>query len=97
MKESLGDSNELTQADYNADKLPSNKSSTKGLGRSEPNKKEWVKIENDINIPLGNIISTDSSNKNGYSLLYNEYIVYNESQVRTRFLVKIEFDFEDDE
>jgi hypothetical protein len=29
-------------------------------------------------------------------LLYNEYIVYNESQIRTRFIVKIEFDFDEE-
>ena len=93
----MGESNELIQADYNADKLPSNKSSTKGLGRSEPNKKEWIKIEDDITVPIGNITSTESSsNKNAYSLLYNEYIVYNESQIRTRFIVKIEFDFDEE-
>ncbi len=93
----MGESNELIQADYNADKLPSNKLSTKGLGRSEPNKKEWIKIEDDITVPIGNITSTESSsNKNAYSLLYNEYIVYNESQIRTRFIVKIEFDFDEE-
>jgi poly [ADP-ribose] polymerase len=93
----LGECNELLQADYNADKLPSNKSSTKGLGRSEPNKKEWINIENDITVPIGNITSTESSsNKNAYSLLYNEYIVYNEAQIRTRFIVKIEFDFDEE-
>ncbi len=93
----MGECNELLQADYNADKLPSNKSSTKGLGRSEPNKKEWINIENDITVPIGNITSTESSsNKNAYSLLYNEYIVYNEAQIRTRFIVKIEFDFDEE-
>ena len=95
-KVSLGECNELIQANYDADKLPANKSSTKGLGKSEPDKKEWIKIDNDVTVPIGKIISTDSNNKNGYSLLYNEYIVYNEAQIKTRFLVKIEFDFEDD-
>ena len=33
---SLGQSNDLLAADYNADKLPKGKHSTKGLGRVEP-------------------------------------------------------------
>ena len=89
----LGECNELIQADYNANKLPANKSSTKGLGKSEPNRKQWVKIENDVLLPIGDIVSKD--NTNSYTLLYNEYIVYDEAQIKTRFLVKIEFDFED--
>lgn len=44
-------------------------------------------------VPMGPpdlvVPKTDTS----YSLLYNEYIVYNPAQVRTRFLLKVKFNF----
>ncbi len=53
---SLGISNELKQADNNADKLPKGKMSTKGLGKSSPEKNEWVTLEDGCVVPSGNLI-----------------------------------------
>ncbi|CAF0727501.1 unnamed protein product [Brachionus calyciflorus] len=92
---SLGVCNELKQADYDADKLPKGKSSTKGVGRSEPDKNEWVTLDDGCIVPCGKLKNTiDKKDLASYSLLYNEYIVYNVDQVRLRYLVKVEFDFE---
>ena len=44
----MGNFNELKEADYDADKLPKNKHSTKGLGKSEPDRKEWVTLDDGI-------------------------------------------------
>ncbi len=44
----MGNYNELKQADYDADKLPKTKHSTKGLGKSEPDRKEWVTLDDGI-------------------------------------------------
>lgn len=40
----LGDSNELLDANYNADQLPSGKHSTKGLGQTGPNPNNHVTL-----------------------------------------------------
>ncbi len=40
--------------------------------------------------------SVDPTDANSYSLLYNEYIVYDVSQIKLRYLVKIEFDYDMD-
>jgi poly [ADP-ribose] polymerase 2/3/4 len=94
---SLGEFNELKQADNNADKLPKGKMSTKGVGKSEPNESEWVKLDDGCVIPIGKLKNkVDSKDANSYSLLYNEYIVYDVSQIKLRYLVKVEFDYEDD-
>jgi hypothetical protein len=44
---------ELKQADNNADKLPNGKMSTKGLGRSSPDKNDWITLEDGCIVPSG--------------------------------------------
>ena len=51
---SLGVCHELKQADNNADKLPNGKMSTKGLGRSSPDKNDWITLEDGCIVPSGN-------------------------------------------
>ena len=93
---SLGESNELKQADYSGDKLPPGKHSTKGLGRSEPDPKSWVTMENGCVVPCGKLIGIkDKAAAAEYALLYNEYIVYNVDQIKLKYLVKVEFDYRD--
>ncbi len=74
------------------------KMSTKGLGKSEPDQKDWVKLENGCVVPIGKLKSVaDPKDANSYSLLYNEYIVYDVTQIKLKYLVKIKFEYEDDE
>lgn len=87
----LGNINEKMQADYNADKLPQGKHSTKGVGRTHPDPSETATLENGILVPLGK--SMPSNRPDARSLEYNEYIVYNINQIRIRFLLKVHFDF----
>ena len=95
---SLGECNELKQADNNADKLPKGKMSVKGVGKSEPNESEWVKLEDGCVMPIGELKQKlDAKNAHEYALLYNEYIVYNVDQIRLRYLVKVKFDYDDEE
>ncbi|XLR09870.1 hypothetical protein S83_037808, partial [Arachis hypogaea] len=56
------------------DKPHEGKHSTKGLGKNEPNESEHVKWRGDVT-PMPSNIKTSE-------LMYNEYIVYNTSQVR---------------
>lgn len=44
-------------------------------------------------VPCGKIISSGVSNPKGYTLNYNEYIVYDTKQVRMRYLLKVRFNF----
>ena len=95
---SLGAWNELKNADCDADKLPKGKLSTKGLGRSEPNKNEWVTLDDGCIVPVGNLKSApNKAEANTYSLLYNEFVVYDVAQIKIRYLVKVEFDYDVDD
>ncbi len=94
---SLGECNELKQADYDADKLPAGKMSTKGVGKSEPDEEDWVTLEDGCVVPIGKLVNkVEPGKESEYSLLYNEYIVYDTAQVKLRYLVKVEFVYDDE-
>ncbi|KAL0712179.1 hypothetical protein Bca4012_019157 [Brassica carinata] len=86
----LGDMNELLNSDYNADKLPPGKLSTKGVGRTAPNPSESKTLEDGVVVPLGKPV--DHSSSKG-SLLYNEYIVYNTEQINMRYVIQVKFNY----
>ena len=97
---SLGKMNELTEADYDADKKLSSTGcqSTKGVGRYFPDPSEIERI-GDVVVPCGKLIQANTDDNNRSSrriaqssgLLYNEYIVYDTSRVRMKYLVEVEF------
>jgi len=88
----LGDMHELLQSDYNAkaNSQKASKHSTKGCGRSYPDEAQDVIIENNLRVQAGKL---KSDTTNG-SLQYNEYIVYDVSQVKMRYLLKMKFDYQ---
>ncbi|XP_059200112.1 poly [ADP-ribose] polymerase 2 [Centropristis striata] len=88
----LGDSNELLDADYEANNLPEGKHSTKGLGQTGPDPKNSVNLDG-VTVPMGPGRKTGVGKNNSYSLLYNEYIVYNPAQTRMRYLLRIKFNY----
>ncbi|XP_057184241.1 poly [ADP-ribose] polymerase 2 isoform X3 [Triplophysa rosa] len=88
----LGDSNELLDANYNADQLLSGKHSTKGLGQTAPNPNNHVTLDG-ATVPMGPGGMTGVGQKGGYSLMYNEYIVYNPAQTRMKYLLRVQFNF----
>ncbi|CAH1779148.1 unnamed protein product [Owenia fusiformis] len=90
---SLGQANELLAADYGADKLPAGKHSVHGLGRIAPDPKKTFTTNDGVNVPLGKPKDTGVTNPTGYTLNYNEFIVYNTNQVRMKYLVKVKFNF----
>lgn len=85
----LGNMLECTSAKY-ITKLPSNKHSTIGRGRTMPDPKESYKKDDGVEIPLGKPI-TDTNLKT--SLLYNEYIVYDVAQVNIQYLFRMNFKY----
>uniref|UniRef100_UPI001CB9A93C poly [ADP-ribose] polymerase 2 n=1 Tax=Erigeron canadensis TaxID=72917 RepID=UPI001CB9A93C len=86
----LGDMAELLTADYNADKLPPGKLSTKGVGATAPDMSQSETLEDGVVVPLGQ--PKKQLNKKA-SLLYNEYIAYNVDQIRMRYVVHVNFSF----
>ncbi|XP_038631572.1 poly [ADP-ribose] polymerase 2 [Scyliorhinus canicula] len=88
----LGNCNKLLSADYEADKLPPGKDSTMGLGRIGPKPGSDVQLNGAL-VPMGPGTETGVENPNGYTLNYNEYIVYNPAQVHMKYLLKVQFDF----
>ncbi|CAI8614299.1 unnamed protein product [Vicia faba] len=83
----LGNVYELKKAKY-MDKPPAGKHSTKGLGKKMPQESDYVKWRGDVVVPCGKPVS---SNVKATELMYNEYIVYNTSQVKLQFLLKVRF------
>ncbi|XP_068953804.1 poly [ADP-ribose] polymerase 2 isoform X1 [Petaurus breviceps papuanus] len=88
----LGECNELLEANPEAAGLLQGKHSTKGMGKMAPNPSHYV-ILNGTTVPLGPASDTGVLNPQGYTLNYNEFIVYDPSQVRMRYLLKIQFNF----
>jgi len=87
----LGETNDLYQADYNADRLPDGKLSTKGCGKEFPDPKQAIKLDNGCIVPCGTPLKGQLPQTS--VLLYNEFIVYSVSQVKIRYLVKMRFDY----
>ncbi|KAG0042928.1 Poly [ADP-ribose] polymerase 2 [Gryganskiella cystojenkinii] len=90
----LGDMFEIEQSDYYAktNSEAAGKHSTKGLGLSYPNESGDVTIDNNVRVQAGTL-KTEQKNGMGYRLAYNEYIVYNTSQIKMRYLIRMKFDY----
>ncbi|XP_053324498.1 poly [ADP-ribose] polymerase 2 [Spea bombifrons] len=88
----LGKCNELLVADYAAQEKMKGKNSTKGLGRSIPDPKNIITHDGAL-VPLGPLVDTGLVNEAGYTLNYNEYIVYNPNQVRMKYLLQVRFNY----
>lgn len=80
---------ERTHAEF-VSKLPSGKHSTKGMGRTAPDPSDTVTLEDGVIVPLGKGKPTSVTHT---SLLYNEYIVYDVSQIHMKYLLKVDFKF----
>ena len=88
---SLGKANQLVAADYDADKLPVGKDSVQGMGRVEP--AGYEEMDNGLKIPVGPPKDTKVVNKKGYTLNYNEFIVYDTKQIKMKYLAKVKFNY----
>ncbi|KAF9963545.1 Poly [ADP-ribose] polymerase 2 [Modicella reniformis] len=89
----LGDMHELEQSDYNAkaNSQKAGKHSTKGCGLSYPDEAHDVNIDDGLRVQAGPLKS--GSRGAGFRLQYNEYIVYDVSQVKMRYLLKMKFSY----
>ena len=87
----MGTTNQLVAADCEADKMPVGKHSVQGMGKIEP--AEFGKMEDGLEIPVGPPKDTKVVNKRGYTLNYNEFIVYDTKQIKMKYLAKIKFNY----
>ena len=71
-------------SDHNANNLPKGKHSTLGVGNVGPPEETWDNLDKDVRIPLGKPKPITGA---GYG--NNEYIVYDISQVKMRFLIRM--------
>ena len=90
---SLGNTQDLLAADSNADNLPAGKHSVFAKGKMVPDPTSEIKLEDGCRVPLGKIVDTSVNNPTGYTLNYNEYVVYNVHQVKFRYLLRVKFNF----
>ncbi len=51
----------------------------------------FVNRDDGVIVPMGPGEPTKVNNGKGYTLNYNEYIVYDTKQVRMRYLIKLKF------
>ncbi|EGD75556.1 polymerase family [Salpingoeca rosetta] len=90
----LGKQEERLSADsYLHQTLPKTKQSTWGKGRVAPDPKDTIVIDGDVKVPKGKLADTGVSNPHGYTLQYNEFIVYNTKQIRFRYLLRCKFNY----
>lgn len=72
-------------------KLPEDKHSVKGVGKTTPDPNEWHVLPDGVKVPAGKGIDNKAIDKKKATLLYNEYIVYDTSQVNIKYLLKCKF------
>ena len=87
----LGKQKELYQAEY-IEKLDHPYNSVKGCGRRGPGYKHTITLPNGVKIPYGKVIDYFENNhekQRQMHLQHNEFIVYNTSQIRMRYVVQV--------
>ena len=90
---SLGTTNDLLSDDYTADKLHAEKHSVGGMGSIGPDPSMAKTLPCGTVVPLGKPVNTKVKNPTGYTLNYNEYIVYNTQQIKMKYLLQVKFNF----
>lgn len=73
-------------SNQNFQALPKEYLSVKGVGTWAPDPKSTVITSDGIKVPIGKLKQNDIR-----SLIYNEYIVYNEAQIKMKYLVHVYF------
>jgi hypothetical protein len=85
----LGQQYKLKRAEF-VDGLKKPFLSTFGMGKNHPNPKEAFHEDSGCVIPMGH---GEPSGINDTTLLYNEFIVYNVAQIKTRYVLRVNFKY----
>mmetsp|Transcript_12078 Transcript_12078/g.18950 ORF Transcript_12078/g.18950 Transcript_12078/m.18950 type:complete len:157 (+) Transcript_12078:63-533(+) len=87
----LGDMHELNKAKTDLPKgMPKTKLSVKGCGKTAPDEQGHITTKEGVVVPAGKAQTNYGTSSH---LLYNEYIVYNVAQVKTKYLLRVKFVF----
>lgn len=81
----LGNMYERLQAET-ITQLPSGKHSTKGVGCWQPDPDSHIEID-DVTVPIGTLKQTSTAGK---ALQYDEFIVYDTTQIKMRYVVVVD-------
>ena len=80
---------------YNAESFvhpPANYDSVKGIGKCQPNVLQFLKRPDGVIVPLGAAKELSKTQlllyRNGSKLNFNEYVVYNEAQIKLQYLIR---------
>jgi hypothetical protein len=64
------------------------------MGQNGPNPEQAIVLQNGCEVPVGKIVTYEIKNptnpKTVIQLAHNEFIVYDETQVRIRYLVQLD-------
>lgn len=52
-----------------------------------------VFLREGVNVPMGPGVKTGVGKHKAYTLLYNEFVIYNPAQIRMRYLLRIKFNY----
>ncbi|GAB9473832.1 poly polymerase catalytic domain containing protein [Globisporangium polare] len=82
----------LEAEDLSYDSLKSSRScdSTHGLGRMAPPEEHHETMNGGVVVPIGEFEPTEANGE----LLYNEYVVYRQEQVKLRYIVALDFEYD---
>ena len=92
----LGDCHKLFAADEKIKKPPKGFHCVHGVGDTTPNPEQYITRDDGVVIPAGEGVARPcdaSVRKKKSALLYDEFIVYDESQVKIEFLLRVQFKF----
>ena len=70
----------------------SGKQSTLGLGKTAPDPAQSQMV-GDVKLPMGKPVQTGVANPQGYTLQYNEYIVYDVAQIKLKYALRVKFNY----
>jgi len=83
----IGETCKLRNADSSLTKAPEDFHSVQGVGRMAPSAEGMFLTKKGVGIPLGDVTPAKTSD---FALNYNEFIVYDESRVRIKYVLLIE-------
>ncbi|CAI5705016.1 unnamed protein product [Peronospora farinosa] len=89
----LYEAREAEDLTYTTLKITKGCDSTLGVGRMAAPEENYETMKDGVVVPIGEFVSSEC---NG-SLLYNEFIVYREEQVKLRYLVSLNFLYDDED
>jgi len=92
----LGKINDLREANSEMNKAAEGFNSTRGVGQTGPDHSHSIVFPNGVGVPIGEVIQypipTEILKANPpvsqYAVSFNEFIVYDTSQIRMRYLVQ---------